>query len=298
MRVANKTIYDNVTINLGRVTEAMWQANEVVSSAKKINKLSDDPVGQVTLLDLRSSLAGVEQLGRNIEVGRSWLTAAESSLTQTQDLLSEIKNLCVQMSSATVGSSERSAASVLVDGYLRQLLSLANEDVGGRYIFSGSKTDTQPFALDNDQNPTAVVYSGDDAPFSIRIGKGLTVEVGRDGEEAFGPAGSGLFDLIIDLKDYLATNDVQGVQQVMGDLDSEMEEMRSLIANTGTKILRLETKEKILEDVDLNYTERKSQVEDADIVEAIMDLKARELAYQAALSSSSKVMKLSLVDYL
>lgn len=296
MRVANKTVYDNITINLGRVTESLWKANEVVSSAKKINQLSDDPVGLVTLLDLRSSLAGVEQLGRNIQVGRSWLSAAESSLTQTQDLLSEIKSTCIQMSSATVGSSERSSASTLVDGYLSQLLSLANEEVGGRYIFSGSKTDTQPFALNGPG--TAVVYSGDSTPFSIRIGKNLTVEVGRDGEEAFGPAASGVFDLLIDLKGYLASNNVGGIQQVMGELDSEMESMRSLISNTGTRILRLDTKEKVLSDVKLNYTDRKSQIEDADIVQAIMDLKGKELAYQAALSSSSKVMGLSLVDYL
>lgn len=298
MRVANKTIYDNIAVNLGRVTQSMWKANEVVSSAKKINHLSDDPVGMVTLLDLRSTLAGVEQLGRNIEVGRSWLGAAESSLMQTQDLLSELKSLCVQMSSATVGPSERGSASTLVDGYLRQLIALANEQVGGRYIFSGSKTDTQPFALNNESNPTTVVYSGDDAPFSVRIGKDLSVEVGRDGQEAFGTAGSGLFDLIIDLKDALAGNDISGINQVMGELDTEMESMRSLIANTGTKILRLDTKDKILEDMKLNYTDRKSQIEDADIVEAIMELKGKELAYQAALSSSSKVMGLSLVDYL
>ncbi len=298
MRVANKTIYDNVTINLGRVTEALWKANEVVSTARKINDLSDDPVGLAKVLDLRSSLASVDQLGRNIEVGKSWLCAAESSLTQTQDLLSEIKSLCVQMSSATVGTSERQNASTQVDGYLRQLLDLANEQVGGRYIFSGSKTDTPPFALDNEGNPTTVVYSGDDAPFSIRIGRNMTVEIGRDGQEAFGTAPNSLFDLIIDLKDYLANDDVSGIRQVMGELDSEMESVRSLISNTGARLLRLETKEKVLSDVRLNYEDRKSQIEAADIAEAIMSLKEKELAYQAALSSSSKVMGLSLVDYM
>jgi flagellar hook-associated protein 3 FlgL len=298
MRVANKTIYDSITANLARVTESLWKANEVVSSSKKINRLSDDPVGLVTVLDLRSSVSGAEQLGRNIQVGRSWLSAEETSLTQAQDLLSEIKSLCVQMSSATVGASERDSASTQVDGYLRQLLSLANEDVGGRYLFSGSRTDTQPFALDNEANPTTVVYSGDDTPFSVRIGKNLTVEVGRDGEETFGAAGNSVFDLLIGLKNDLSNNDLSGIQHAMGKLDSEMETMRSKISNVGARILRLDTKEKILNDVVLNYTDRKSQIEDADIAEAIMDLKGRELAYQAALASSSKVMGMSLVDYL
>jgi flagellar hook-associated protein 3 FlgL len=91
---------------------------------------------------------------------------------------------------------------------------------------------------------------------------------------------------------------VSGIQQVMGELDTEMGSVSSLISNIGTKILRLDTKTTILEDLKLNYKDRKSQIEDADIAEAIMNLKSTELAYQAALASSSKVMALSLVDYL
>jgi flagellar hook-associated protein 3 FlgL len=298
MRVANKTLYDNINSNLGRVTETLWKANQVVSTTKRINQISDDPIGLVSVLYLRSSLAGIEQLGRNIQTGRSWLEAGESALTQIQDLLTDTKALCVQMSSATVGASERSSAATVVDGQLRQLLSLANEEVGGRYIFSGSKTDTQPFSLDDENNPTAVFYSGDETPFSIRIGKDLTVEVGHNGENTFGAAGSSLFDLLIRLKGHLVNNNVAGIQQAMGDLDKEMASMRSLISNTGTKILRLDTKAAILGDLKINYTDRKSQIEDADIAEAIMNLKSTELAYQAALASSSKVMGLSLVDYL
>ncbi|MBN1103159.1 MAG: flagellar hook-associated protein FlgL [Deltaproteobacteria bacterium] len=298
MRVANKTLFDNIRANLGRVTTAMSKANTVVSTAKRINQISDDPVGLVTVLDLRSSLANVEQLERNIEMGRSWLDSAESALSQTEELLAEGKTLCVQMASATQGSSERANAATLVDGYLRQLLSLANTEVGGKYVFSGTKTDIAPFAFDDEGTPTAVTYSGNDTAFSVRIGKDLSIEVGRDGEDAFGVTADGIFDTLIDLKNALQNNDVGGIQGAMDKLDQHLNSVRSLISDTGAKSLRLDAKGKILEDLNLTYTDRKSQIEDADIADAIMDLKAKELAYQAALSSSSKVMALSLVDYL
>ena len=48
----------------------------------------------------------------------------------------------------------------------------------------------------------------------------------------------------------------------------------------------------------MSYTDRKSQIEDADIAEAIIQLKSRELAYNAALNSAANVMSKSLVDYL
>jgi flagellar hook-associated protein 3 FlgL len=298
MRVSNQTVFDNITNNLARVTEAMSKANTVVSSSKKINQLSDDPVGLVTVLNLRSSLANIEQLGRNITTGKSWLNMGESALTQVEDLLSENKALCVQMANGTQTATQRANAATLVDGFLRQLLSLSNTEVGGRYIFAGTATDTTPFAFDDETNPTAVTYAGNDTPFAIRIGKNLTVEVGRDGEEVFGTAGNSIFQTLLDLKIDLTNNDVGGIQGTLDKLDDHLETMRTLISSTGARVIRLDTKEKIIEDLNLTYTDRKSQIEDADITEAIMDLKGKELAYQAALASSAKVMTMSLVDYL
>ena len=89
MRVATRTIFDNIKINLDKATEAMAEANLVASSGKRINRLSDDPVGLVTVLDLRSSLANIEQLQRNINTGRSWLNMAESAMSQIGDVQCE-----------------------------------------------------------------------------------------------------------------------------------------------------------------------------------------------------------------
>lgn len=124
------------------------------------------------------------------------------------------------------------------------------------------------------------------------------MEIGRDGQAAFGTPGDSVFDLLIELKEYLLSNDVNGIRQVMGELDTEMESVSSLISNTGAKMLRLETKTTILADLKLNYLDRKSTIEDADIAEAIIKMESAELVYQAALNSSSKLMSLSLVDYL
>ncbi len=77
-----------------------------------------------------------------------------------------------------------------------------------------------------------------------------------------------------------------------------MDNLRSLTSDTGAKLLRLESKENIIQDLELTYSERKSGIEDADMAEAIMELRAKETAYQAALASSAKVMKMSLVDFL
>jgi flagellar hook-associated protein 3 FlgL len=263
------------------------KANEIVSSGKRITTLSDDPIGVSQALGIKSTLANIEQMGRNIAMGKSWLTAAESSLSSVQDLISDTKSLCVQMATATTEEEERAAAASTVQKTLEEIISLANTEVDGRYIFAGSESDASPFT----QSGT---YNGDDNPFTIKIGRDATAVVGFDGEEVFGT----IFETLDGLKDALESNTISGIEEAMDNLESHFDHISSQISDIGSKINRMEIKERIYEDSELYNTDRLSQIEDVDITEAIIDLESKELAYQACLASSSKVMKLSLVDYL
>jgi flagellar hook-associated protein 3 FlgL len=288
MRVANKTTYDMVKFNLGVASEEMNNANRIVSSGKRISDLSDDPVGLTQALKIKSVLSDLGQMERNISMGKSWLVSSESALSHVQELISDAKALSVQMASDTTGTAQRASASLTVQNILDEIVSLANTEVGGRYIFSGTKTDTAPFSSDG------TTYFGNDQPFSVKIGKNSTVEVGRDGEAVFGT----IFKTLSDLRDDLNSNDVDGIRASLDNLTAGFNDISGKISDIGSKAGRMEIRENIFQDLKIVNTERLSAIEDADIAEAIIDLKEKELAYQAALASSSRVMKLSLVDYL
>ena len=287
MRVANRYIFESVKYNLGSISEELNRANEIATTGKRINSLSDDPVGLAQSLTIQSDLAGIEQMGRNIDYGNSWLSASESALTSVQNIISDTKALCVQMVSGTIGDDQRSAAAETVQNNLDEIVSLTNTNVAGNYIFSGMKTDTIPF----DQYGN---YSGDNNAFAIKISKNSTIEIGSDGDALFGT----VFGTLIDLKDALQNNDVGGIQDAMDNLDGHFDDITAKISDVGSKMNRMEIKDKIYQDFGFTNTERLSKIEDADIAEAIMNVKAAELTYQAALASSSKVMTLTLMDYL
>lgn len=288
MRVANKTIYDMIKFNLSLASEEMNNANRIVSSGKRISDLSDDPVGLTQSLKIKSALSGLDQMGRNISLGKSWLASSESALSQVQELISDAKALSVQMASGTTGAAQRASASLTIKNILDEIVSLANTEVGGRYIFSGSKTDTAPFSSDG------AIYYGNDEQFAVKIGRDTTIQVGRDGEEVFGT----IFTTLSNLKDDLNSNNIAGIQASLNGLTAHFDEMSNKISDIGSKMSRMEIKENIFQDLKITNTDRLSAIEDADIAEAIINLKGKELAYQAALASSSKVMQLSLVDYL
>ncbi|MGD2149026.1 MAG: flagellar hook-associated protein FlgL [Desulfobacterales bacterium] len=287
MRVANKTIYDSITYNLRNCTQEMNKANEIVSTGKRINNLSDDPVGLTQALNVRSAISNIEQMQRNISLGNSWLASSESALTNVEDIISDTKALCVQMANATTGSGERLSAAGTVQNMLDEIISLANTHVAGNYIFSGSKTDITPFSSNG-------TYNGNDKAFTIKIGKDASVEVGSDGDAVFG----NIFTTMAVLKNALENNDVAGIQDAMSNLDGHFDDISAKISDVGSKMNRMDVKEKILQDLNFANTDRLSKIEDADLAEAIMELKARELAYQAALSSSAELMTLTLMDYM
>ncbi|MBL7180557.1 MAG: flagellar hook-associated protein FlgL [Desulfobacterales bacterium] len=287
MRVANKSVFDVATYHLGNIIEELNKASNIVSTGKRINELSDDPVGIIQALGIRTTLANIEQVRRNISLGNSWLAASESALSQTQDIVSYIKSLAVQMANASIDSAQRVAAAQTVQNMLEEIVSLANTDVSGRYIFAGTKTDTVAFS----QNGT---YNGDNNAFTIKIGKDATMAVGSDGQAVF----ESIFTTLSTFKTALEANNISGIGEAMTNLDADFNSITVKISDVGSKMLRMEVKEKILEDSNVSNTERLSKIEDADIVEAIMNLKAIEFAYQATLASSAKVMTLSLADYL
>ncbi len=287
MRVANRFIFESVKYNLGSISEELSKANEIATTGKRINNLSDDPVSLAQSLNIRSTLSNINQMGRNISFGNSWLTASESALTSVQNIISDAKALCVQMASATTGSEQRASAAENVQNMLDEIVSLANTDVAGNYIFAGSKTDTIPFAQDG-------TYNGDNTPFSIKISRNSTIEIGNDGQAVFGT----VFNTLADLKTALQSNDLGGIQNAMDNLDGHFDDISTKISDVGSKTNRLEIKDNIYQNLNFSNTERLSRIEDADIAEAIMNVKAAELTYQAALASSSKVMTLTLMDYL
>lgn len=287
MRVTNKSIFEAVKYQLARITEEMSNASRIVATGKRVNELSDDPVGITQGLTIKTALANIEQLERNISLGNSWLVASESALSQAQGIVSDLKALSVQMASATQNAVQRTSAAQTVDNMLKEIISLANTAVSGRYIFGGTKTDTIPFSQDG-------TYNGNNDAFTIKSDKNATMAVGSDGSTVF----TALLTTLSTFKTDLENNDISGIQNAMDNLDTDFDTITKKISDVGSKMMRMEVKGRILEDMNLSNTERLSKIEDADIAEAIMNLKSVEFAYQATLASSAKIMTMSLVDYL
>jgi flagellar hook-associated protein 3 FlgL len=292
MKIATKTLYENIINNLSRVSMDMSKANEVVSTGKKINTTSDDPLGYLSLLDIRSSMANIDQVGRNITAGKLWAHVSETSLNGAYEFLYQAKALLVNVNNADI---EPDQAADTIDKYINQILSLANSRVNGSYIFAGTKTDTKPFSFD-EANPDQVNYNGNDTPFSIKVGIDTSVTVGANGEEIFRE----IFETLIDAKLGIdgGTYDTEDIEDAIDDIEDQLDTLTAAVSDITFAMTQFDVKEKILEDLHLAYEDEKTLIQDADINEAVVNLKMKQLVYETAMSSSASVMALSIVDYI
>ena len=90
----------------------------------------------------------------------------------------------------------------------------------------------------------------------------------------------------------------QALDQSLVELDELLDSLTTQITDFGARANRLQVQSRIYENLELSTAENLSEKQDTDMIEALMQLKAKEVAYQAALSAAAKTMQISLVDYL
>jgi len=296
MRVSTRLLSQGLQGRLQKLSEDLKNINEKIASGKMINRPSDNPIAVVDSMTLKTSLSQIEQYQRNIQNGTSWLNLRESALTEMNDLVTRAREISIQMANDTQSAGTRASAAVEVGELLDQAIALGNTESGGNYIFAGYRTKTTPFSKTVVGGIETAQYNGDTNDFQLQIGKGETLVVGRNGQDAL--MDSNLFTTLGTLKKALEDNDVTTVRQQLDQLKGVTEALDSEVADTGAKGSRLDVKTSVLSELALTLKERLSNVEDADLAEMITLLNQKELAYQAAMMTSVRVSELTILNYL
>jgi flagellar hook-associated protein 3 len=185
MRVPNLSLYNDARYRLGGLTSDLQAANEVMATQKRINSISDDPIGLSQVLDLNTSLGNLEQIEKNVNMGISWLKGTENALTSVNELILDVKTQASQLINASMSASEREDAIGSINGIIDQIIGLGNTQINGNYVFGGTDTDVLPLEYHGEDDPPWVSYNGNTIPFEIKTDETTTVQVGGVGSKTF-----------------------------------------------------------------------------------------------------------------
>jgi flagellar hook-associated protein 3 FlgL len=271
---------------------ARLQATQArLSSGRAIQRPSDSPTGTMAALRLRTDLDRYTQLDRNAEDGKARLGTADNALTDGLALLREARDAVLQGSNSSLSASDREALAKQVDGIRESLLAVANTKYLQQPIFAGTGSAAAAYADDG-------TYLGDSGTMSRTIAPGVKVTVNSGGEEIFGPAGGDIFGVLADIAEDLRNNPSELTSVDLGRLDAWYLRMQNALASVGSRDHQIEIMQDRNKADQLDTQNQLSEVEGVDMPAAMVELQLQEVAYQAALGATARVIQPSLVDFL
>lgn len=192
MRIATSTLYDRGLSAINNAQESLSRAQEQVSTGKRVNRPSDDPVAAAGILRTTSALATNTQYVTNQNVATGLLAQTDSTLGQVGDLLTSVRTTLISANNAALSDSDRAALGTELKSRLDTLVSLANTtDGNGQFLFAGSRSGTAPFS----RTASGATYAGDDDNRSIQVSATRQMESTVNGADAFNriTTGNGVF---------------------------------------------------------------------------------------------------------
>jgi flagellin-like hook-associated protein FlgL len=177
MRVTHEMIANQVVYNLSESMTRFFKLQNQMSTNKRINKASDDPIGTIKDLSYRERLSEITQYKSNIGIGQTWLASTDSALNDVNQAILDAHTVAVEMSNDTFDSVARQAAANEVQSLFDKVLAAGNSQLQGSYLFSGYRTRTNPF----DMTASGVVYRGDSGVIEYTIDSKAKVQINTIG---------------------------------------------------------------------------------------------------------------------
>ncbi len=108
MRVTNSMIMNKANTNINGTKVSVDKTNTQMTTQKKIERPSEDPVVAVRSLRLSTQLSKVNQYyEKNIPDAESWLDVTESALTNMKEIIKDVHSLSVQGANDTLTQEDR-----------------------------------------------------------------------------------------------------------------------------------------------------------------------------------------------
>jgi flagellar hook-associated protein 3 FlgL len=303
MRIATNTISDSVLAQIQKLSAQQARLQSQVATGQKITQPEDDPAafGRVITLDTESRQLTQYQANatRALSVSQATFSGLKSMQT-ISDRAGEIATL----GSGTASSDSDNAYAQEVNQLIEQAVQQGNTQLGNDYIFSGTAVATAPFTATRDSTVgsptfgqiTAVAYNGNTSQAGIQLSDTSSIAAGSSGA-----TNTGLGDFInnlVALRNALTSGSSTAVSAVQTPLQTSENLLVNSLSAQGAVQLRIQVNQSQQTTRASDLSKLTSGETDADMATSVTQLSQTATAYQAALSSASKILQTSLLDYL
>ncbi len=270
----------------------MGKYQDQLATGKKITKPSDDPVVAMKGMFYRSNLTEVEQYKRNLSEAYLWMENSEAGVEQVNQGLQRVRELTVQGLNGTLSEADKSAISQEIEQIKKDIMTVANTQVAGRYIFNGTNTTVAPVTDGGSGAPQAAFNTNN---YNVEVSRGVSLKSNINPENVFS---QDLFNTLQSIQESLGGNTNIDLSGLLGKIDKHTDTLSAERSELGARYNRLEMIESRIDQQEVIATRVLSDNEDADIERVITDLTTQESIHRAALSVGARIIQPTLMDFL
>lgn len=297
MRVSTDFVTNTAINDLRRLSEQQARLQQNISTGRRLLKPSDDPAAASRVINRQMELERVNNYQSAASMAKSRSETSLTALTQIQKIASRLGELTSLASSA--GPQSMAAYGAEAGQLLEQATNFANSRFGADYIFAGTAVDAQPFTPTRDPSGaiTTLAYVGNsqDATFSMGDGRAIAPSPGA---ATTNPAIASFLNSIAALRDAMNTGDSATVKTLNATMGAHEDTFVNAIGTVAAVQTRIDANQAQLIGRADDLSRLISTDTDADMATSMVRLTETQTAYQAALSSTANIFKLSLLDYL
>src|SRR5690606_3904119 len=276
MRVSESTVIRNFLHSLENARARWSKASLEVSTGKKVNRPSDSPVDSARLIQIRDEMSKINQYYRNLDQARFQLASVDEALNSLRNLTIKVSERATYALTGTLEQQERDAIASELRQIRETMAGVASNRVNGNYLFSGTAVNTPPLELIGD----TYVYQGNGEARYIEIAPGEKVQVNVTGIDAFLDPDTDLLNTLGELVNQLETSDIEGAKASLEKIQEGAEKLDVVRSRAGATYARLEQVQGRLDSDMILLTEQLSELEDADMADAISRLTMAETGLQ------------------
>lgn len=297
MRIPNSTASAATVQMLSKLSSQQASLQLKIGNGQRISSPSDDPAAVGRIIGLESDRRFATQFAQNAEYARQLSQVSFDGLDQLREVSDRTTELATLGASA-LSPDQMTAYAKEVNQLIEHALQLGNSSFGGQYLYGGTKVTTEPFEVTRNAEGEieTVTYAGGSDVAGVRISENSSVTP-RTG----GVVNQGISDFmnrLVGLRDALLAGDSNAVGDLTPDLQASEDLIIGSLSEQGAVQRRIEVNLSLQNNWKDNIEQMVSSEVDIDYAQAMVELSETSLAYEAALSSSSKILQLSILDYI
>lgn len=246
-----------------------------ISTGKKIQRPSDDPVAAARVDVIARAQANSKAWETNLDTGLSLNSQADTAVTGMADRMALARELVLAGSNGTLAQTDRNTIATQLDGIAEELDGLvARKSANGQPLFAPG---------------TAL---------SVRYDENTVFAPVPSQAQIFDVGGVSLSQMVRDAATALRSGSAPAIGASLTTLDTGITKTADALGDIGQRGRRLQSLQEASRAHDIDLASERTDLEATDISEAVAKLNAQTLTLEAAQAAFARINRRTLLDLL